>query len=85
MRQFEGPLAISEQPSKAATRSIFKDTEVLELVERKKLWGRGIGWIDMHLLASALVTGCTFWTLDYALKQAAIENGVAGTTHESLE
>lgn len=62
-----------------------KDTEVLELVERKKLWGRGIGWIDMHLLASALVTGYTLWTLDHALKQAAIENGVAVTAHEFFE
>ena len=35
---------------------LVKDVEVLEMVERKKLWGRGIGWIDMYFLASALVT-----------------------------
>lgn len=53
-----------------------KDHEVLALVEQKKLWGRGIGWIDMHLLASALLTGCLLWTSDKALKQAAIKAGI---------
>ena len=30
--------------------TIATDDEVLRLVERKKLWGRGTGWIDAHLL-----------------------------------
>jgi len=47
------------------------DREVEELVESRKLWGRGLGWIDMHLLASALLTGCTFRTLDKRLGETA--------------
>ena len=45
--------------------------EVMQLIENRKLWGTGIGWIDAHLLASALISGCQFWTLDTALALAA--------------
>jgi len=47
------------------------DQEVLELVEQRALWGRGLGWIDAHLLASTLLTGCRLWTLDRPLSRAA--------------
>jgi predicted nucleic acid-binding protein len=43
------------------------DDEVLQLIERHRLWGRGHGWIDAHLVASALLTRCKFWTLDRSL------------------
>jgi hypothetical protein len=45
--------------------------EAMHLIEARKLWGRGLGWIDAHLLASALVSNCRFWTLDKRLEQAA--------------
>ena len=41
--------------------------EALHLVTDRKLWGKGIGWIDVHLLASALLANCTLWTKDKAL------------------
>jgi len=41
------------------------------LVEERRLWGLGIGWIDAHLLASALLSGCRLWTLDERLHRAA--------------
>jgi predicted nucleic acid-binding protein len=47
------------------------DSEVLHLIEDRRLWGRGLGWVDVHLLASALLSHCRFWTLDKRLKQAA--------------
>jgi predicted nucleic acid-binding protein len=50
--------------------------EVLHLVERHRLWGRGIGWIDAHLLASARVTGCRLWTLDRRLDAVARQLGL---------
>ncbi|MCW5982036.1 MAG: type II toxin-antitoxin system VapC family toxin [Bryobacteraceae bacterium] len=53
------------------------DEEVLELIEVRSLWGRGLGWIDMHLLASALLSGCRLWTLDRGLRQAAEELGLS--------
>jgi predicted nucleic acid-binding protein len=46
------------------------DEEVLALIEKRKLWGRGLGWIDMHLLASVLLFDCHFWTLDKRLARA---------------
>jgi hypothetical protein len=45
--------------------------EVLHLVDVAGLFGRGLGWVDAHLLASARLTGCAFWTLDNRLRRAA--------------
>jgi predicted nucleic acid-binding protein len=51
--------------------------EALALIERRALMGRGIGWVDVHLLASALLAGTRLWTLDRRLAAAAAELGVA--------
>ncbi len=45
--------------------------EVLEFVDRHELAGRGVGWIDAHLLASAVLSRVAFWTLDRRLAIAA--------------
>ncbi|HEY1730009.1 MAG TPA: PIN domain-containing protein [Candidatus Baltobacteraceae bacterium] len=45
--------------------------EVLHLVENRALWSQGVGWIDCHLLASAIISRCNLWTLDLALQRAA--------------
>lgn len=50
---------------------VAEHEEVLHLLEGRRLYGRGLGWIDAHLLASALLTGCTLWTLDEPLRRAA--------------
>lgn len=52
------------------TAPCVPDDDVLELVVGRHLWGRGIGWVDVHLLASALVTGCRLWTFDRSLAAA---------------
>jgi len=46
--------------------------EVLRLVENQHLYGHGIGWVDAHLLASALLSGATLWTFDRPLTKVAI-------------
>lgn len=51
--------------------------EVVELVKSRKLHGRGAGWIDIHLLASALVAGIRLWTADPRLEALARECGIA--------
>jgi predicted nucleic acid-binding protein len=51
--------------------------EVLHLVDAHRLHGRGIGWIDAHLLASAMLTGLPLWTRDGKLNQAAKALGIA--------
>ena len=50
--------------------------EVLELVERRRLSGEGLGWIDVHLLAAALIDRLPLWTRDGALHAAAQRVGV---------
>jgi len=52
------------------------DSEVMHLVHAKRLWGRGLGWVDVHLLASALLSHCRFWTLDKKLERAAEDLGL---------
>jgi predicted nucleic acid-binding protein len=55
---------------------LASNVEVLHLIEDRRLWGRGLGWIDVHLLASALLSNCRFWTLDARLAKAAQELGL---------
>ena len=50
--------------------------EVVEFVRRRKINGRGIGWIDAHLLASAIVAHSTLWTADRPLAAVAQDIGV---------
>jgi len=50
--------------------------EVVAFVRDRKLNGRGIGWIDAHLLASALVGHLRLWTADSPLATVARELGV---------
>lgn len=45
--------------------------EVMRVVERERLHGRGIGWIDAHLLTSARLSDAAFWTLDKQLSRVA--------------
>jgi hypothetical protein len=45
--------------------------EVLTFIERHDLMGKGLGYLDVHLLASAVLTGLPIWTLDKKLEQVA--------------
>jgi predicted nucleic acid-binding protein len=45
--------------------------EILSFIENNSLYGKGLGYIDMHLLASALLTGLPLWTLDKKLESCA--------------
>jgi predicted nucleic acid-binding protein len=51
--------------------------EVLALVESHRLFGRGIGWVDAHLLTSARLSGVRLATLDKPLARAARIVGIA--------
>jgi predicted nucleic acid-binding protein len=52
------------------------DAEALQFIDREALYGWGPGWIDCHLLASARLTGCSFWTKDKALRSIAAALGI---------
>jgi len=56
---------------------IVPHAEVAVFVRDRHLHGRGIGWIDAHLLASALIAGLRLWTADAALATVATELDVA--------
>jgi|SRR5581483_5003491 len=51
--------------------------EVILFVRERRLHGRGIGWIDAHLLASTLVGRLKLWTADPRLAVLALELGIA--------
>ena len=56
--------------------TIAENYEVLELIETRKLMGQGIGWIDAHLLAAALLSGTPLWTVDRKLRSLTASMGV---------
>ena len=51
--------------------------EILGYIESQKLHGKGIGYVDVHLLASAALAGIKLWTRDKRLHQVAKELGCA--------
>jgi len=54
---------------------VAEPEEVLRFVETRRLYGRGLGCVDVSLLASALLTGCMLWTFDKPLRKAAAALG----------
>jgi predicted nucleic acid-binding protein len=79
-----GELACGRFPHRAEVLELLKSLppaeiaaheEVLELVERRSLMGTGIGYLDAHLLASALISRMPLWTADRKL--AEVSRGLA--------
>jgi predicted nucleic acid-binding protein len=56
---------------------VVAHADVVAFVRDRKLHGRGIGWIDVHLLASALVGRLKLWTTDSPLAALAKELGIS--------
>jgi predicted nucleic acid-binding protein len=57
--------------------ALVANPEVVEFVRHHKINARGIGWIDAHLLASAIVANSRLWTADRPLAAVAQDIGVA--------
>ena len=58
--------------------SIATDAEVLHFIGRHALFGRGVGYVDVHLLAvTRLTAGSKLWTLDKRLNDVAVELRIA--------
>ncbi len=47
--------------------------EYLYFIEQNHLSGTGIGFVDVHLLSSALLSGIALWTNDKKLKETALK------------
>jgi len=56
---------------------VADDSDVLSFIERHRLMGQGIGYIDMQLLASTMILGGRIWTRDRRLKRVAEVLGVS--------
>src|SRR3972149_8378229 len=57
-----------------ATQAEHED--VMQFIDNYSLMGKGLGYIDMHLLASALLTEVPIWTLDKKLDEVSTELGI---------
>lgn len=58
--------------------TVATDVEVLHLIDRRHLFGLGIGYVDTHLLAATmLTTGARLWTHDKRLAAVADRSGLA--------
>lgn len=47
------------------------DEEVVQFIEEHKLMGKGLGFVDIHLLVSAVLTEIPLWTLDKRLNDVS--------------
>ncbi|MHB9099063.1 MAG: type II toxin-antitoxin system VapC family toxin [Syntrophales bacterium] len=45
--------------------------EVLAFIENNRLMSKGLGYVDVHLITSAVLTDVSVWTFDKKLAQAA--------------
>lgn len=55
---------------------VVLEEEVFVLIEERKLFGKGLGFIDIHLLASALIHKVPIWTRDKSLGLVAGQLGI---------
>ena len=53
------------------TEAALEHDEVLAFIENHRLMGKGLGYVDVHLLASAALSRHPLWTLDKKLQQVA--------------
>jgi len=76
-----GNLRLREAPSWGLVRlgrpPLATEAETRQMVEARRLWGRGIGWSDAKILASVVIGGCLLWTRDLRLDEIAAEMNVA--------
>jgi hypothetical protein len=67
-------LALSELPAV----HVADPEEVLQMIDQRDLIARGVGYVDVHLLATALTSpGVRLWSRDKRLRDMASEFGIA--------
>jgi len=57
--------------------SVVSHRELVAFVRARRLHGRGVGWIDIHLLAAAIIGRFVIWTADPRFSAIAKEMGIA--------
>ena len=82
-----GEIAAGNLPNRARTIAdlallprapLAEETEVHYLLESHRLWGAGLGWVDLHILASVKLSGFGLYSADAAMKIAASSLKLAG-------
>jgi len=56
---------------------LAEDEEVLKFIENNHLMGMGLGYVDVHLIASALLTDVPLWTFDKTLAKFTKKTGIS--------
>ena len=56
--------------------TVAEHDEVMTFIHARKLNGRGVGYVDVHLLAAATIEGCRLWTVDKRLNVVANSIGI---------
>ncbi len=51
---------------------VAEHDEIMQFIETHHLMGKGLGYIDVHLLASAILTGIPLWTLNKRLHKISL-------------
>jgi len=77
-----GNIAARESVLRALSRlpraSVATDAEALHFIDHHALFGRGAGYVDIHLLAAVKLTGdAKLWTRDKRLHGIAVQLGLA--------
>jgi predicted nucleic acid-binding protein len=58
--------------------AVAEAEEVLDFIDRQRIHGKGLGYVDVHLLASVVLTpGARLWTRDKRLHEIAMSLGCA--------
>lgn len=52
---------------------VAEHEELLSFIEERRVMGKGLGYVDVHLLAASLLTGVPLWTLDNRLSRVTEE------------
>lgn len=61
--------------------AVVEENEVHHLLDSRRLWGAGLGWVDLHILAAAKLSGCRIHTADRAMNEIAVRLDVAYRHH----
>ncbi|QJE71741.1 type II toxin-antitoxin system VapC family toxin [Aerophototrophica crusticola] len=78
MGNFRRRATIFDELSNLPDVRVCPDEEVMEFIETRNLFGRGLRFVDAHILAAVkLWPGTSLWTRDRRLRMAAEELGVA--------
>jgi hypothetical protein len=55
---------------------LAEDGEVFKFIENHQLMGKGLGYIDVHLIAAAVLTDVPLWTFDKTLDKITEKIGI---------